>query len=92
MNTILKFIIYRLPILAIFLRRVRGFINAKRKPTKTKFGFFLKGNKLMESGDFEVEETSLITKLICNVDVFINVVLHCNVVKRQSHLNLCWRI
>lgn len=73
MNTILKFIIYRLPILAIFLRRVRGFINAKRKPTKTKFGFFLKGNKLMESGDFEVEETSLITKLICNVDVFINV-------------------
>jgi FkbM family methyltransferase len=73
MDKILKFVIYRLPVIAFFLRRVRDKINNSRKPTQTEFGFLLKGNKMMEAGNFEVEETRLIRKLICKIDVFINI-------------------
>ena len=44
-----------------------------RPPVKNPLGFWFTGNKLMQSGQFEVEETRIVQELLSDVDVLINI-------------------
>ncbi len=44
-----------------------------QQPQKTNLGFRFNGNHLMEQGQFELNETRIISELVQNVDVVINV-------------------
>lgn len=44
-----------------------------RPPVKNPQGFWFTGNKLMQSGQFEVEETRIVQELLGDVDVLINI-------------------
>ena len=44
-----------------------------RPPVKNPQGFWFTGNKLMQSGQFELEETRIVQELLGNVDVLINI-------------------
>ena len=54
-------------------RGYREFKQMQRPPVKTPGGFWFVGNKLMQSGTFEPEETRIVEELLSNVDVLINV-------------------
>jgi FkbM family methyltransferase len=73
LNKIISAVTYKFPNLSMNYRKFRNFRNKHRKATLTEHGFLLTGNKLMESGNFELEETKLIKKLITNIDIFINI-------------------
>jgi FkbM family methyltransferase len=45
----------------------------QRPPVKTPGGFWFSGNKLMQSGAFEPEETRIVGELLSHVDILINV-------------------
>ena len=54
-------------------RGYREFKQMQRLPIKTPGGFWFSGNKLMESGTFEPEETRIVGELLSDIDVLINV-------------------
>ncbi len=54
-------------------RGYREFKHMQRPPIKTPGGFWFSGNKLMQSGAFEPEETRIVGELLSHVDVLINV-------------------
>ena len=54
-------------------RGYREFKQMQRSPIKTPGGFWFSGNKLMQSGAFEPEETRIVGELLSDVDVLINV-------------------
>lgn len=63
----------RFPGLAMSYRVARDSRRARQEARETPMGFKLAGNRMMESGDFEVEETRIVKKLLPGVDVAINV-------------------
>lgn len=69
----LKKILKYFPNLIKFLRNSRDLLDQNSPAKLTKWGFTLAGNDSMSSGIFEPEETILVTKLLDEVDHFINV-------------------
>ena len=54
----------------------RGYRESKhllRPPVKNPQGFWFTGNKLMQSGQFEPEETRIVQEMLGDVDVLINI-------------------
>ncbi len=51
----------------------REFKQSLRPPAKNPLGFWFSGNKLMQSGQFELEETRIVQELLSEVDVLINI-------------------
>ena len=54
----------------------RGYRESKhmhRPPVKNPLGFWFTGNKLMQSGQFEPEETRIVQEMLGDVDVLINI-------------------
>lgn len=61
------------PAVALFLRNVRDLLDQRDPPRPTPWGFTLAGHKAMAAGTFEPEETTLVRKLLQEVDVLVNV-------------------
>ena len=70
---LVKPIIERFPKLAMIYRYLRDSNQIYDEPQKTRMGFKLVGNKSMQSGQFEPEETKIVKQIIPNIDVVINV-------------------
>lgn len=68
-----KPIVERFPRLAMSYRHVRDSWQIGEKPKNTPMGFKLVGNRSMQEGKFEPEETQVVKAIIPNVDVLINV-------------------
>lgn len=58
---------------AQFMRSGRDLLDRRAPPIATPWGFTLAGHELMASGKFEPEETTLVRKLLQEVDVLVNV-------------------
>ena len=70
---LLRNIIKKLPIVAPLYRYIRDTRALKKDPKITPLGFKFNGNKQMEEGTFEPQETALIKTLLSKVDVVINI-------------------
>lgn len=70
---ILKPLIEKFPLLAMTYRYLRDNWETFDEPKDTILGFKFVGNKIMSSGNFEIEETKLFNQIINNVEIFINV-------------------
>jgi len=68
-----KPIIECFPKLAMTYRFVRDSWQGYEEPEKTPMGFKLIGNRSMQEGKFEPEETQIVKTIIPYVDVVINV-------------------
>ena len=68
----LKPAVERFPRLATALRRWRD-NRRDLPPVRTPQGFLLQGNPIMEHGGFEPNETRLVTTLLRDVDVLVNI-------------------
>ena len=70
----LKQLIERYPALAFAYRTLRdAWLFQRQRAELTPYGFRLMGNRAMQKGTFEQEETALIQKLLDDVDVFVDV-------------------
>ncbi len=59
---------------ACIIRKLRDELKfARRRYRKTPTGFLFYGNRQMESGDFEKEETTIFMKLFSSAEVFVDV-------------------
>lgn len=63
----------KIPRIYFLYRTIRDQIDRHQPFRKTPWDFWLAGNDIMASGNFESEETLLIRKMLCDVDVFVNV-------------------
>ncbi len=75
-NQLLRFakpFVDRFPKLAMTYRYLRDSSQIDDEPLDTPMGFKFAGNRLMQSGQFEPEETQIVKKIVSNVDVVINV-------------------
>ncbi len=63
----------RFPRWSAAYRGYREFKHMQRPPVMTSGGFWFAGNKLMQAGTFEPEETRIVEELLSDVDVLINV-------------------
>ena len=72
-NIIKKIIDIRFPKVAMYYRCIRDNCQILKKPKETSMGFKFIGNRSMEEGRFEPEETKIVIKLLEKVDIFINV-------------------
>lgn len=69
----MKPLIERFPNLAMTYRYLRDNWQIYEEPQETKMGFKLIGNKCMQSGQFEPEETQIVKQILPRVDIVINV-------------------
>jgi len=72
MLRVLKPLVERFPKLAMTYRLVHAAWALTEEPQMTPLGFKLAGNKAMQRGEFEVDETALVRKLLPQVDVLVN--------------------
>ncbi len=70
---LLKPLVERFPKLAMAYRLVQAHWQLMDEPQPTALGFKFVGNKAMQQGLFEVEETALVKALLLGVDVLLNV-------------------
>ena len=70
---LMKSIVDRFPKLAMTYRYMRDSWQIYEEPEMTPLGFKFIGNRSMQEGKFEPEETKIVKKLIPHVDVVINV-------------------
>lgn len=70
---LVKPIIERLPRLAMAYRYMRDSSKINKYPKETPMGFKFIGDKSMETGQFEPEETQLVKKILPSVDILINI-------------------
>jgi len=70
---LMKPLVERFPRVVIFYRTLRDSRQYFDEPKDTPMGFKLVGNRLMQEGKFEPEETVIVNSLINNVDTVINV-------------------
>jgi FkbM family methyltransferase len=63
----------RFPIMALAFRYIRDNRRIFHTPVKTPMGFRFIGNRGMENGSFEPEETEIVKKILPSIDVFVNV-------------------
>jgi len=70
----LKPLVERYPALVFAYRTLRdAWLFQRQRAELTPYGFRLMGNRAMQIGDFEQEETALIEKMLADVDVFVDV-------------------
>lgn len=70
---VLKPLVERFPKLAMAYRLINANWYLTDEPQATPFGFKFIGNKAIQRGEFEVEETALVRALLPTVDVLVNV-------------------
>src|SRR5476649_215546 len=70
---VIKPLVERFPKLAMAYRLINANWYLTEEPQETPFGFKFIGNKAMQRGEFEVEETALVRALLPTVDVLVNV-------------------
>ena len=63
----------RFPRLAMIYRYVRDSWHVYEEPKETHMGFKLVGNRSMQNGEFEREETEIVEAVLPKVDMVINV-------------------
>ena len=63
----------KFPKIAAAYRYIRDNRRLLHEPKETPLGFKLIGNKAMENGVFESEETELVKRILPEVDIFINI-------------------
>ena len=61
------------PSSAAIYRALRDEVDVLAKSVETPWGFYLSGNSLMASGEFERSETQLVQDLLQDVDVLVNI-------------------
>ena len=70
----LKPYVERYPALAFAYRTIRdAWALQQQKPQVTPHGFRLVGNRAMQDGTFEAEETALVKQYLGNAEVFVDV-------------------
>lgn len=72
-TSFVKFIIGSFPKITTTYNYVNEILQTFNPPKETLMGFKFSGNKLMQKGQFEPEETEIVIKIIPHVDIFINV-------------------
>jgi len=72
-KNIRKTIGVKFPKLAMLYRYMWDNLKLWKEPKETKMGFKFTGNKSMQEGRFEPEETKVVIKLLQQVNIFINV-------------------
>lgn len=72
-NKLIKSIVERFPVLALFYRNTRDLLDQRKLPRNTPWGFSFAGHDAMADGSFEPEETTVVRKLLAEVDVLVNV-------------------
>ena len=70
---VLKPLVERFPKLAMAYRLINASWYLTDEPQATPLGFKLIGNRAMQRGEFEVEETAVVRALLPTADVFVNV-------------------
>jgi FkbM family methyltransferase len=70
---IAKPIVEQIPPIARAYRNIRDRAQLKRRPVQTPLGFLLVGNRSMEEGDFEPQETRLVESILPLVDNVVDV-------------------
>jgi len=73
MKNFIKSIVERFPALALFYRNTRDLLDQRHPPRQTPWGFSFAGHDAMAEGSFEPEETTVVRKLLADVDVLVNV-------------------
>jgi len=68
-----KSIVDRFPKVALIYRYLRDSHKLMQEPKETKMGFKFIGNRAMEQGMYEPEDTKITVRLLQNADVFVNV-------------------
>lgn len=69
----IKKIVERFPFLASFYRNTRDWLDQRRPPVGTKWGFSFAGHEAMAGGNFEPAETEVMRKLMSDLDVLVNI-------------------
>jgi FkbM family methyltransferase len=70
---VVKPLVERFPKLATMYRLISASWYLTDEPQTTPLGFKFIGNRAMQRGEFEVEETALVRALLPTMDVFVNV-------------------
>jgi FkbM family methyltransferase len=70
---IVKPLVEQIPPIARAYRNFRDRAQLKRRPVRTPLGFYLVGNRSMEEGYFEPQETRLIENILPHVDCLVDV-------------------
>ena len=73
LTRVVRTLMERFPKLAMAYRLIKANWYLTDEPQATPFGFKFIGNKAMQRGEFEVEETALVRALLPSVDVLVNV-------------------
>lgn len=73
MKELIKSVVERFPALALFYRNSRDLLDQRQLPRNTPWGFTFAGHDAMAAGTFEPEETTVVRKLLADVDVLVNV-------------------
>jgi hypothetical protein len=72
-KSLIKSITERFPALALFYRNTRDLLDQGHPARPTPWGFSIAGHDAMADGSFEPEETTVVRKLLEDVDVMLNV-------------------
>ena len=73
MKKFIKSAVEYIPSLALFYRTSRDLLDQRQLPRNTPWGFSFAGHDAMAAGTFEPEETTVVRKLLKDVDVLVNV-------------------
>ncbi|MFO1422288.1 MAG: hypothetical protein U1F70_01345 [Candidatus Competibacteraceae bacterium] len=72
-KSLLRSVVERFPLFALFLRALRDQLDQRQPPKITPWRFILAGHEGMASGEFEPLETRLVRDLLGEVDLLVNV-------------------
>ncbi len=72
-KNLFKKVLDRFPKIAQLYRNGRDLLDRNQPSLITPWGFTLAGNSEMASGNFEIEQTLLVRKLLEEVDIFVNI-------------------
>ena len=70
---LVKPLVERCPLIASVYRGVRDQLEFMDEPVITPWGFKLSGNPAMAEGKFELKETEVVTRILQDVDMLVNV-------------------
>jgi len=72
-KSLIKSIVEQFPTVALFCRNTRDLLDRRHPARTTPWGFSFAGHDAMTDGSFEPEETTVVRKLLAEVDVLVNV-------------------
>lgn len=73
MADMLRTITRKLPVFRKFYHAAKDQYNLLKRPRRTPLGYYFSGNPVMESGEFEKEETAVISRNLDAAEVFVNI-------------------